>query len=250
MICRSDVLQLSGMEPWERVVEENQPITGNIAIQALSQAWTWFENLVFLFWSGLGWPHTTLIICFMGLCFFRVELRDVISRIKSVGTTGFEVRAKPQKTQGVAPDLVVAQPSNVDFPYVFGLMLESVDKDISNISSEDVLEALRQNGAFWRTVYVFENIYSFIFGGQLGLLWMLNQLGDNGMPMADVEREWVAYKERFKPHLDSWEMGPFLKFLYVNELAEERDGVLRITIKGKEFLVWMTKTGRSSVRLW
>lgn len=227
---------------------ETQPVAENFFIQLIAHIWAWIENLVYFFWSGLGWPHTALIIFIVGVCCFRIELKDVISRIKSIGASGFAVRARPQKVQGVAPSPNVVQPSHLDSPYTFGLMLEAVDKDVSGLSGDKLVETLRLASAYWRMAYVFENIYSFIFGGQLNLLWVLNQLGDNGMSMADVDREWVAYKERYKPNLDAWEMAPFLQFLYSNELAEERDGVLAITVKGKEFLVWMTKTGRSSVR--
>lgn len=227
---------------------ETQPVAENVVIQSIAQVWAWFENLVSLFWNGLGWPHTALIVFIVGVYLFRVELKDIISRIKSVGASGFEVRARPQKVQGVAPDPSAAQINSVDSPHTFRLMLELVDKEVSGLSGDKLVEALRLTSAYWRVAFAFENIYSFIFGGQLNLLWMLNQLGDNGMPMAEVGREWVAYKERFKPNLDSWEMGPFLQFLYFNDLAEDRDGVLRITAKGKEFLIWMTKTGRTSVR--
>lgn len=242
-----------GYTAWSReesAVTETQSVAENFFIQLIAHIWVWFENLVYLFWNGLGWPHTALMIFIVGVCCFRTELKDVISRIKSVGASGFEVRAKSQKAQGVAPDLNVAQSDDVESSYTFGLMLEAVDKDLSNVPEHNLVEALRRVSAYWRMVYVFENIYSFIFGGQLSLLWMLNQLGDNGMSMTEVEREWLAYKERFKPSLDTWEIGPFLQFLYLNELAKERDGVLKVTTKGREFLVWMTKTGRPSVRPW
>lgn len=229
---------------------EVQHVGGNTVTQLITNIWSWVENFISLFWNGLGWPQTTLIVFFVGLYCFKVELKDIIPRIKSIGASGFEVSAKPQKAQGVVQELNTAQLGNVDFPCVFGSMLESVNREILNVPEEGVVDFLRYNNAIWRTMYVFENIYSFIFGGQISLLWMLNPLGDNGMPMADVEREWSLYKERFKPHLDAWDMGPFLQFLYNNELAAESEGVLRVTPKGKEFLVWMTKTGRPSVRPW
>ncbi|MNY65704.1 hypothetical protein D3C86_2030200 [compost metagenome] len=50
--------------------------------------------------------------------------------------------------------------------------------------------------------------------------------------------------------MDEWEMQPYLNFLIVKELIVIDGEEIKITITGKEFLIWMTKNGRSPNRLW
>ena len=77
----------------------------------------------------------------------------------------------------------------------------------------EALQFLLADDAGWRVTSFFENIYSYIFGGgQIQLLRLLNECGSFGMSFSEAEREWGAYKERFKPNLDELEMDAFLNF--------------------------------------
>ncbi|OUM28305.1 hypothetical protein B8W72_20830 [Pseudomonas putida] len=127
-------------------------------------------------------------------------------------------------------------------------MLELVRKQFEGEKGPDSVELLMQDDAGWRVLWYFENVYSYIFGGQIKLLELLNHRGV--VPLDEIRREWDAHKELHKPQLDQLDMDGYLKFLLAKDLILNSGVDLRITPTGKEFLMWMAKFGRSSDRLW
>ena len=118
------------------------------------------------------------------------------------------------------------------------------------MSEQDTLHFLLNDDISWRVLCYFENTYSYIFGGQIRLLELLNARGTIGLSLADAAREWEAHKERNKPHMDDWEMQPYLNFMIAKDLIVMDQVAIKITATGKEFLMWMLKYGRSADRLW
>ncbi|MCK9801426.1 winged helix-turn-helix domain-containing protein [Pseudomonas sp. MAFF 302030] len=213
--------------------------------------WEWFEHLFAAIWGGLGWPHATLIMFIVGICFFRREIKNIIPRIKRVGASGVEVDPQPPLAQPVARSEVQLQsPHGQDYPGTFSIALGLVQGEIANKNPNEQIQYLVATDAGWRVLWLFENTYAFIFGGQIQLLQLLNQRGITGLPLAEAVREWDAYKERFKPNLDEWQMKPFLDFLIARELITLNDDTFFIAPRGREFLTWMVKNGRSPVRPW
>lgn len=211
----------------------------------------WFENFVSVFWSGLEWPHSALIIVCIGIYFFRHEVRGVIPRIKKIGTGGVEVDPQPPLAQPTLKDEKDPQYNqSVDYPSTFAVALNLVESEVAGKNQDEQLKYLIGVDAGWRVLWLFENTYSYILGGQIQLLQLLNERRITGLSNSEAEVEWAAYKERFKPHLDEWQPEPFISFLIARELIVQGDGVLNIAPRGSEFLVWMTKYGRSPSRPW
>ena len=219
-------------------------------VTAIVATWEWFERFLAALWSGLGWPHAVLIMFCTAMFYFKAEIRSILPRIKKVGADGFEIESPlPQIQQSMAS----SEPQNLpaaDFPHSLGIVLDLVKKQLYGKDPGDVQQFLIRDNAGWRVLCYFENIYAYIFGGQIQLLQLLNQLGVTGLSMADAGREWDAYKDRFKPNLDEWDLDGFLAFLVAKELIVKIDDSLRITPTGNEFLTWMTKYGRSTSRPW
>lgn len=217
----------------------------------VSTVFGWSENFVSVFWSGLEWPHAALIIFSIGVYFFRHEVRGVIPRIKKFGTGGVEVEPQPPIAQ---PSLKEGkEPQNTlsaDYPSTFTAALNLVENEIAGKELSEQLKYLVCTDAGWRVLLLFENTYSYIFGGQIQLLQLLNERRFTGLSNSDAEAEWAAYKERFKPYLDEWQPEPFINFLIARELIYKTDSALGISPRGSEFLVWMAKSGRSSSRPW
>jgi hypothetical protein len=212
--------------------------------------WEWFERLFVGLWSGLGWPHAALIMFLITVYFFKNEIKNVISRIKKVSTDGFELESPLPQIQPSVNQGELKIVSDGEFPHSCGIVLDIVKKQIEGKSDQDALSFLLSDDVGWRVLWYFENIYSFIFGGQIKFLELLNQRGVTGVSLAEAKREWEVHKENNKPHMDEWEMQPYLNFLIVKELIVIDDEEIKITITGKEFLIWMTKNGRSPNRLW
>jgi hypothetical protein len=212
--------------------------------------WEWIERFFAALWTGLGWPHAVLIMFCTAIFYFKAEIRAILPRIKKVGADGFEIESPlpqiQQSTNGSELQNVLAG----DFPHALGIVLDVVKKQIEGKDPGEVQQFLIRDNAGWRVLCYFENIYAYIFGGQIQLLQLLNQLGATGLSMAEVSREWAAYKDRFKPNLDEWDMDGFLAFLVAKDLIVKADDSIRITPTGNEFLTWMTKFGRSTARPW
>lgn len=219
-------------------------------IAGLAETWEWFERLFAALWSGLGWPHAVLIMFCIAVGFFKTEIRSILPRIKKVGADGFELESPLPQVQQSTNDSEIQNVPTGDFPHSFGIVLELVKKQIEGKEPGEVQQFLIRDNAGWRVLCYFENIYSSIFGGQIQLLQLLNQLAVTGLSMAEAGREWTAYKDRFKPNLDEWDMDGFLAFLFAKDLIVKTDDSLRITPTGNEFLTWMTKYGRSTARPW
>ena len=212
--------------------------------------WEWIERLFTALWTGLGWPHAVLVMFCIGVYYFKQEVKGVIPRIKRIGADGFEV--EPQNIP-VQPSVKSAEPRSTptgEFPHAHGIMLEIVRKQFEKENSPDAVDLIMQDDAGWRVLWYFENVYSYIFGGQIKLLELLNQRGAVGAPLDEIQREWEAHKELHKPQLDQLDMDGYIKFLLAKDLILKTDVDLKITPTGKEFLMWMTKFGRSSDRLW
>ncbi|WP_146023279.1 hypothetical protein [Pseudomonas sp. GW456-12-10-14-LB2] len=218
-------------------------------VSGLIAGWEWLERLLAALWNGLGWPHSALIMFCVLICLFKDEIRNVIPRIRKFGTDGFEMESPPQAQQATNEG-ELQEPPVGDFPHVFGVVFEAVTREIEGKDMAEAKQFLVRDSAGWRVLCFFENIYSNIFGGQIQLLQLLNQRGLAGMPTAEAEREWSAYKERFTPALDDWEMDGFLAFLIGKELIIKSEDRIAITFTGHEFLIWMTKYGRSTNRPW
>ncbi|MDR7109240.1 hypothetical protein [Pseudomonas frederiksbergensis] len=219
-------------------------------IAGVVATWNWFERLFVALWSGLGWPQAVLIMFCIAVVYFKAEIRNILPRIKSIGADGFELESpQPQIQPSVKQGELKAIPAG-EFPHSFEIVSELVKKQIEEMSEKDALLFLLSDDVSWRVLWYFENIYSFIFGGQIKFLALLNQRGVAGVSLSEATREWEVHKENNKPQMDDWEMQPYLNFLVVKELIVIAGEEIKITITGKEFLMWMTKYGRSADRLW
>ena len=91
----------------------------------------------------------------------------------------------------------------------------------------------------------FERTYRYIFGNQIRLLKSLNTAGQQSREL--MEKYFEGVKSQ-RADLKDWDLDQYLQFLF-NETLIRLDGdVYGITIKGQEFLMWITRL-RYSERL-
>lgn len=219
-------------------------------ISGVNAVWEWVQQVVAALWGGLGWPHSVLIMFCIGVYYFRGEIKNILPRIKKIGTDGFEVEAQVPPVQPSTKSGDFKSMPGGDFPHTFELALELVKKEVDGKSDAESLQYLLVNDAGWRVLCYFEGIYSYIYGGQIKLLQLLNARALVGLTMVEVEREWDEHKARFKPTMDDWELQPYLNFLVAKDLIVRVEEKIQITFTGNEFLTWMTKYQRSTERLW
>lgn len=214
--------------------------------------WDWLEKLVSAFWVGLEWPHAVLAIFCLTVIFFRKELREFIPRITEVGASGVRLSdAIVQNQQKTSEEpVVVPMPEGAinlgaEFPKLMEITTGSVDLELEKLKDADKqIYFLRTYLSYWRAMYIFENFYSTIFGGQIKILQFLNNFGSVGCSKDLVRNVWDDHVLANRPLMDTWQFETYLKFVYDHGLAEDRSEFVVITELGKEFLIWMTKYGK------
>ena len=91
----------------------------------------------------------------------------------------------------------------------------------------------------------FEQIQNLIFGSQIYLLKKLNEVTGQGQVPALVEAHFAHVQSMFADSFADWSLEKYLYFLFERNLIVHQDGRYHITNLGKEYLVWMARTGRA-----
>lgn len=230
---------------------ESQSVEEFDIAQAAISSWSWFEGLVSTFWSGLEWPHAALIVFCLGVVVFKNEIKALIDRVTSVSAGGVSMSSAPLLNQQnteveVSKDVEVAniQSLGAEFPTLMKVMKDSVDTEVKDLGAQEQLSALKSYLAYWKAMYVFENVFSNIFGGQLKILRYVNSFGSLGVTFVDLGSVWNPHVQLHKPLLDAYSLETYMNYLFAVGLVEQKDGRVGITELGKEFLMWMAKFGK------
>jgi hypothetical protein len=91
----------------------------------------------------------------------------------------------------------------------------------------------------------FEQIQNLIFGSQIFLLKKLNEVTGQGQLPTLVEAHFEHVQSMFPDSFADWSLEKYMYFLFERNLIVHQDGRYHITNLGKEYLVWMARTGRA-----
>lgn len=246
------------------------------------RVWGFIGRLFEGVWGGLEWPHAVLFIFAMLLVNFKEELRSFIQRVDEFGPSGIKARQfvppvsaadastisetsadtphmAPADTPSTGADEEPAVVSNVGedyglppiyFPQQMGAMKILIATELA--AREDKLDYLVEHLAFSRVWSDYESTYSVAFGGQLSLLNLLNQEYGSGMPDQVLSELWVSYQSQHKPTFDAWNKEQYVWMLqsrgYIAFNQANRSYYL--TIKGREFLGWISSVGKTLSKPW
>lgn len=218
------------------------------SLRVLFVVWEWLEKFVAAFWTGLGWPHAVLAIVILIVFLFKKELQGLIPRITAVGASGVSLSPDVISSQQSATEGDIkamsgdAERPGLEFPVLLKITSDSVDEALRTLSGADAeLSFLKGQLSYWKAMYIFENFYSSIFGGQIKILRFLNGFGLFGCSYEKVRELWEEYVRAHVPNIESWGFETYLKFVVETGLAERKGDMLVITGLGSEFLIWMTK---------
>jgi len=113
-----------------------------------------------------------------------------------------------------------------------------------NLKDEEIIEILAKYLAATQIALAFEVVYNLIWGSQINALEGLNsQIGGESR-----ERIKIYYNEAAKKYssvYDSYTFEKWLNFLKNGHLLLEENNVIKITVKGREFLLYLTRNGLS-----
>ncbi len=84
-----------------------------------------------------------------------------------------------------------------------------------------------------------------IFGSQILLLKRLNEVAGQGQSRDAVEEHFRAVQAMFGDSLGDWSLDGYVQFLFGRNLIAFQDGRYHVSNLGKEYLVWLTREGRS-----
>jgi hypothetical protein len=235
-------------------------------VSAAVSIWLWFEQLISTLWSSLGWPHAVLIMFLLSVSCYRLEFKALIERILEFGPGGIKLQApvfqasrvesaevrvadiEASPLSFVSPPAIqnkgIPLPPTIVFPEQMRLSQEAVSNEVSGMTDSEAKTYLIPRLAMARSMYVFENCYSCIFGGQIRLLQIINQRPGKSLTMQEVYSFWLALQEQQKPVLNLWSGDQYLNYLIQNGLVLRGADAVELTTKGTEFVLWLTQYGR------
>jgi len=244
----------------------------DVFLSVLKNIWDWVERVTSAVWSGLEWPHAVLIIFLVAIFCYRLEFKALIERILEIGPSGLKLQppaSQPSQPDGVEPRAVVdgsipvagelppaptnkgiPLPPTIVFPEQMRLNKEGILHEVAEMSDTEAKSYLITMLAFCRAMWSFEFCYANIFGGQIRLLQMLNQRIGRSIHMQEVNTIWATHQEQVKPVLDLWSAEQYLSYLSQNGLVEISADTVKLTIKGAEFVLWLTHFGRPLEKPW
>lgn len=216
-------------------------------------------------WTGFAWPHAVLFVSLLIVSKFKVEISTAIARLNKVGPVEFMPPPVPVDLTtkaamgGVVDEIVQVSPSSglkgvplppISFPHTMNAASANLDHEIGGLSADEQVPYLKERLAFSRVLFDFETLYASIYGGQLELLSYLNQKTFNLASRAEVEGLWNTHRAKFNGQLDTWSFDGYLHFLVFNNLISYGPAGYSITMKGKEFLMWMVQMSRTFIKPW
>jgi hypothetical protein len=242
-----------------------------IILSVVTIIWGWIERLTSAIWTGLGWPHAVLIIFLIAIGCYRLEIKALIERVLEFGPAGVKLQppVQPSPLERADPSAAavssssstgelsppprnkgIPMPEIIVFPEQIKFWKEAILREVSDMSDTEAKSYLIPCLAMSRSMYVFEFCYSNIFGGQIRLLHILNQRIGKSVSTQEINYFWAAHQEQTKPVLDLWSADQYLSYLLQNGLIEKTEDLVKLTIKGAEFVLWLTHFGRPLDKPW
>lgn len=196
----------------------------------------------------MGWGTGCLIgIIVLGVAFFGIFWKPIAERIrniKGIGKGGIVFHGSQADSDPEASKRKIDELTRSLNSQLLNELEDVIKAEIKNWNLDDnkSLDILVKHYAALQIAYHFETTYRKIFGSQLNLLEFLNAQSLGQAPEVLKSFYMAAYAQNPDIYsgisFDSW-----LGFLKDAVLIVESGGLLHITIRGREFLTHLTKTG-------
>ncbi len=204
--------------------------------------------------SALGWPHFAFAFCLVFMFVFKVQLRALLGRITSIDKTGIETQLDPEiqqeESKGIeaAKELLLAINNSV----VLQVIEDRIKSELTTrqlVIEGETAEVLIKYLAAAEVALLFEQTQNLIFGSQIFLLKRLNEVAGQGQLPAMVDAHFLHIQKIFPEQFADWSLEKYLKFLHERGLIVYLNDRYHITHLGKEYLVWMARTGQVENKL-
>ena len=198
--------------------------------------------------SAFIWASAVFGIAVVFFFTFRSPLAGFISRANKIGFGKFAFTARATKQVQAAPRLAEELLQAFDNP----LLLEQEhlirsDLKLRGLGSQDddTTRILVRHLASTQIALLFNQIDRMIWGSQVTYLHFLNA-SPNGTNLDQANVFYENAQEAFPDAYSNYALGDWIGFLRdVTHLVTEQDGVIRITVRGRQFLAYLTQLGTS-----
>ena len=193
--------------------------------------------------AAIPYAFALLILGIIFLVMFRKQIIEVFPRLKTIGPTGATL-SESQKgaLEGTDPrreaESLIRQ---LDSEFVREVE-DNIKAELAKKSlvGQEAVPVLTKYFAVVYIEYLFLNIYRIIFGSQISLLDYLNTQDGQTRESSKIFYELAVsqYSDFYKSYsFDQW-----LGYLLGQVLLREDNGILMITVRGQEFLLYLTRS--------
>ncbi len=200
----------------------------------------------------VAWPGAVVLIAVAGMLVFRAPVVRLIDRTKSLafwrGKLDAHPDPPPQPTDVVNTEVksdpaALAQMNEASMnPLVVehtAMLTAELKK--TGLADADLVTGLTRALSAQMIANTFEAADRSIYASQVAALTVVSQGPRSRADLRPYYDQAAAYWGKAFEHVtfDAW-----LQFLFNQTLLREDDGVLNITIRGREFLKWRIEVGR------
>lgn len=200
--------------------------------------------------SQLGWPHITLMFGIIFIIVFKTPIANFLNRVDSVGKNGLTTNRSPEAqneepTKIALDELLAIGNSEVISEIESAIVAELIEKGLD--VSGDTSKILVKHLATTQLALEYEQVHGLIFGSQIRLLKILNEVAGQGKHTDYLQGFFSNLKEHEVSFKD-WHIQNYLYFLSERFLITKIDDQYHISKKGVEYLIWLARTGKSENR--
>lgn len=195
----------------------------------------------------LAWPASILILGIFFLVMFRGNIAAFMGRVREFSKGDLRIGAAPtQQTTDAVKSSAEELMRSLDTP----ILLEAeqmIRNDLEKRGLDyqgEVANILIRHLAASQIAYAFERIYSIIFGSQIEILNHLNT-DSRGATRPELGTFYDSAAEKFPHVFQAFPFDDYFEFLRSEDLITEEADKYFISIKGREFLAYIVRSGRT-----
>lgn len=196
----------------------------------------------------MGWPfYISLALLILGTVFlfaFRPEIRQLLQGIRRIDKSGLTISANQKESQAERDPRAEADALMRQFDSA--LLRETEDRVSEelgqrNLSGAEAVPVLIRHYASVLIAFQFEQVYRIIWGSQLSLIQYINT--SPGQPTEAVRAFYNIAASTYPAWYQGYSFERWLGFVKDQLLLREDRGLVNITVRGREFLLYLTRSG-------